>query len=48
MIFKNNLTLLKIKSGDSNKLNAKDKKEIMKMVLEDEEMKKIIFGYLFD
>lgn len=48
MLFKKNLTILKSKSEDNNKLNCKDKKEIMKMVLEDEEMKKIIFDYLFE
>lgn len=47
-IIKNNLTTLKIKSEDNNKLNEKDKKEIMKMMLEDEDMKKIIFSYLFE
>ena len=47
-LIKKNLTTLKNKSEDNNKLNCKDKKEIMKMMLEDEEMKKIIFGYLFE
>lgn len=47
-MLKNNLTSLKNKFEDNNKLNGTDKKEIMKMVLENEDMKKIIFNYFFE
>lgn len=42
-----NLTTLKNKNNDG-KLNNKDKKEIIKMFLEDEEMKQIIFSFLYE
>ena len=42
-----NLTTLKNKNNDG-KLSNKDKKEIIKMFLEDEEMKQIIFSFLYE